>query len=104
MAVMQVNREVIRNLGVQLPTSVTMTIMDDGFPQAVQLPLALRVLNFRLKKDPNKHFTAYNYDLLNFPPEFFKLDSVYKTAAEQAAWRGSRPAARQVGDRGQVRG
>jgi hypothetical protein len=39
----------------------TVTVRDDGFGQAVEIPLALRVLGFHLRKDPNKHFSAYFY-------------------------------------------
>jgi len=39
----------------------TVTAWDDGFDQAVEIPLRLRVLGFRLQKDPRKHFSAYFY-------------------------------------------
>jgi len=39
----------------------TVAVWDDGFDQAVEIPLALRVLGFRLQKDPRKHFSAYFY-------------------------------------------
>ena len=39
----------------------TVTVWDDGFDRAVEIPLALRVLGFRLQKDPRKHFSAYFY-------------------------------------------
>ncbi|MHC1762721.1 MAG: hypothetical protein AB9869_00235 [Verrucomicrobiia bacterium] len=39
----------------------TVTLWDDAFGQAVEIPLALRVLGFRLQKDPTKHFSAYYY-------------------------------------------
>ncbi len=39
----------------------TVTVWDDGFAQAVEIPLALRVLGFRLHKDPRKHFSTYFY-------------------------------------------
>jgi len=39
----------------------TVTVWDDGFGQAVEIPLALRVLGFRLQKDPRKHFSVYFY-------------------------------------------
>ena len=39
----------------------TVHVWDDGFGQAVEIPLALRVLGFRLQKDPHKHFSAYFY-------------------------------------------
>jgi len=37
------------------------TLWDDGFGQAVEIPLALRVLGFPLQKDPRKHFSTYFY-------------------------------------------
>ncbi|MGO8745829.1 MAG: hypothetical protein ACLQNE_07550 [Thermoguttaceae bacterium] len=39
----------------------TVTLWDDGFDQAVSIPMALRVLGFRLVKDPAKHYSAYFY-------------------------------------------
>jgi len=39
----------------------TVTVWDDGYGQAVEIPLALRVLGFSLQKDPGKHFSAYFY-------------------------------------------
>ncbi len=39
----------------------TVTVWDDGFAQAVEIPLRLRVLGFHLQKDPRKHFSAYFY-------------------------------------------
>lgn len=39
----------------------TVTLWDEGYRQAVEIPLALRVLGFRLQKDPQKHFSAYFY-------------------------------------------
>lgn len=39
----------------------TVTIWDDGFGQATEIPLALRVFGFRLQKDPHKRFSAYFY-------------------------------------------
>lgn len=39
----------------------TVTVWDDGFAQAVEIPLAMRVLGFRLQKDPRKHYSAYYY-------------------------------------------
>lgn len=41
----------------------TVTVWDDGFAQAVEIPLVLRVLGFRLQKDPHKHFSVYFYAL-----------------------------------------
>jgi hypothetical protein len=37
----------------------TVTVYDDLSPRAVYIPLRLRVLGFRLKKDPNKRYSAY---------------------------------------------
>ncbi len=39
----------------------TVAVWDDGFDRAVEIPLALRILGFRLQKDPRKHFSAYFY-------------------------------------------
>lgn len=39
----------------------TVMIWDDGFEQAVEIPLAVRVLGYRLQKDPAKHYSAYYY-------------------------------------------
>ena len=37
----------------------SVTVWDDGFDRAVEIPLALRVLPWRLKKDPAKHWSTY---------------------------------------------
>jgi hypothetical protein len=37
----------------------TVLVWDDDFDQAVEIPLAVRVLSFRLQKDPRKHYSAY---------------------------------------------
>jgi hypothetical protein len=39
----------------------TVTVWDDGFDRAVSVPIAVRVLSFRLSKDPAKHYSAYFY-------------------------------------------
>ncbi len=39
----------------------TVTVWDNGFDQALSIPVALRVLGFRLQKDPAKHYSAYFY-------------------------------------------
>ena len=39
----------------------TVTVWDDGFDRALSIPIALRVLGFRLQKDPAKHYSAYFY-------------------------------------------
>lgn len=38
------------------------TITADGLAKPATVPVSLRVLGFKLLKDPKKHFTAYNYD------------------------------------------
>lgn len=55
-------------LTVQVPSGAkpglyrgTVTVWDDGFGEALEIPLAFRVLGFRLQKDPAKHFSAYFY-------------------------------------------
>jgi hypothetical protein len=37
------------------------SVWDDGFEQAVRIPIALRVLGFHLVKDPAKHYSTYFY-------------------------------------------
>ena len=37
------------------------TVWDDGFDQAVEIPLAFQVLGFQLKSDPAKHYSSYYY-------------------------------------------
>jgi len=39
----------------------TVTVWDDGFDRALSIPIVLRVLGFRLQKDPAKHYSAYFY-------------------------------------------
>lgn len=39
----------------------TVTLWDDGFKDAVEVPLAFRVLGFQLKSDPAKHYSSYYY-------------------------------------------
>lgn len=41
--------------------SGNITVSDDGFDQAIQIPVAFRVMSFSLKKDPAKHYSAYYY-------------------------------------------
>ncbi len=42
------------------------TLWDDWYEKAVRIPLAVKVLGFKLQKDPKKHFTAYYYDYLDY--------------------------------------
>ncbi len=37
------------------------TLWDDGFEQAVSVPVAIRVLGFHLVRDPAKHYSVYYY-------------------------------------------
>jgi len=37
------------------------TVWDDGFDRAVRIPVGLRVLDFKLKADPGKHYSVYYY-------------------------------------------
>ena len=37
------------------------SVWDDGFDRALSIPIALRVLGFRLQKDPAKHYSTYFY-------------------------------------------
>ena len=39
----------------------TASVWDDGFEQAIEIPISLRVLAFKLHKDPAKHYSAYYY-------------------------------------------
>ncbi len=39
----------------------TVRVWDDGFGQALEIPVALRVFGFHLQKDPRKHYSAYFY-------------------------------------------
>ena len=39
----------------------TASVWDDGFEKAIQIPVLLRVLAFKLHKDPAKHYSAYYY-------------------------------------------
>ena len=41
----------------------TVTVAGDNSGKTFVLPFTLRVLPFKLLKDPEKHFTAYNYDV-----------------------------------------
>ena len=41
----------------------SVTVSSDSSGKTFVLPLTLRVLPFKLLKDPEKHFTAYNYDV-----------------------------------------
>jgi hypothetical protein len=39
----------------------TVSVWDDGFEQAIEIPVSLRVLKFKLQKDSAKHYSAYYY-------------------------------------------
>ena len=55
------------------------TITDDVFTSPVNIPVKFRVLDFELIKDPQKHFTAFNYDL------HLEMGKKYNTP-EELAW------------------
>ena len=57
----------------------TVSVWDDGFEQAVQIPVALRVLAFQLNRDPAKHYSTYYY-LRNRTQYAGKPDSFIQTA------------------------
>ncbi len=42
-------------------------VWDDGFGQALRIPLKLRVLEFKLRADPRKHYSAYYYARYRIP-------------------------------------
>ncbi|MCF6177000.1 MAG: T9SS type A sorting domain-containing protein [Victivallaceae bacterium] len=46
--------------------------------QAVSIPIKFRVLDFKLKRDPKKHYTAYYYDIY--------LNNVRKTVKDKEKW------------------
>ena len=58
----------------------TVSVWDDGFEQAVEIPVSLRVLGFKLQKDPAKHYSAYYY-VRNRSQYAGKLESFVRTAA-----------------------
>ena len=39
----------------------TVSVWDDGFDRAIQIPVSLRVLTFKLQRDPAKHYSSYYY-------------------------------------------
>jgi len=39
----------------------TVSVWDDGFEKAIEIPISLRVLAFKLHHDPAKHYSAYYY-------------------------------------------
>jgi hypothetical protein len=41
-----------------------LSIICDGLTKAITIPLEMKVFSFKLKRDPNKQFTAFNYDIL----------------------------------------
>ncbi|OGV36202.1 MAG: hypothetical protein A2020_12420 [Lentisphaerae bacterium GWF2_45_14] len=43
--------------------SGTVNISYKGSEKALSVPVSFRVLSFKLLKDPDKHYTAYNYDV-----------------------------------------
>lgn len=41
-----------------------LSITCDGLPKPVNIPVVMKVFSFKLKRDPKKQFTAFNYDIL----------------------------------------
>ena len=39
----------------------TVTLYENGAATAINLPIAMRVLDYKLKRDPNKHYSVYYY-------------------------------------------
>jgi len=39
----------------------TVTVWDNGFDKAIQIPTSLRILGFKLQNDPAKYYSAYYY-------------------------------------------
>ncbi|MHC4431436.1 MAG: hypothetical protein ACYTBS_06310, partial [Planctomycetota bacterium] len=58
----------------------TVSVWDDGFEKAIEIPISLRVLTFRLHRDPAKHYSAYYY-LRNRTQYADKPDSFVRKAA-----------------------
>jgi hypothetical protein len=58
----------------------TVSIWDDGFEKAIEIPISLRVLTFRLHRDPAKHYSAYYY-LRNRTQYADKSESFVRKAA-----------------------
>jgi len=58
----------------------TVSVWDDGFEQAIRIPVSLRVLAFKLHKDPAKHYSAYYY-VRNRTQYAGKPDSFIRKAA-----------------------
>ncbi len=59
----------------------TVSVWDDGFDQAVQIPLSFRVLPFALQRDPAKHYSAYYY-LRNRTQYADKSESLIRKTAD----------------------
>jgi hypothetical protein len=39
----------------------TASVWDDGLEKVIEIPISLRVLSFKLQKDPGKHYSSYYY-------------------------------------------
>jgi len=59
----------------------SVTVSDDGFDKAVQLPVIFRVLGFPLKKDPAKHYSVY-YSVRNRTQYRDKSDELVRETSE----------------------
>ena len=57
----------------------TITLADEGNSETVKIPVKFRVLGYELKKDPNKHYSAFNYDL-------HQIMDIKNISAKELAW------------------
>jgi len=59
----------------------TVSVWDDGFEKAIVIPISLRILTFKLHKDPAKHYSSYYY-MRNRTQYAGKPDSFVRKAAD----------------------
>ena len=59
----------------------TISVWDDGFEKAIEIPVSLRILAFKLLKDPAKHYSTYYY-MRNRTQYANKPDSFVRKAAD----------------------
>ena len=77
------------------------TIMSDGSDKAVSLPILFRVLAFDLRKDPNKHYSAYVYDInLEFDERMGKFTPRAEKGGKEWVERAARNEYRAMADHG----
>jgi glycosyl hydrolase family 123 len=66
------------------------TIAHDHFEKAVSVPMRFRVLPFSLLKDPDKHYSAYNYDMHREADHRRKLSKRAKEKGVEWIFRAAR--------------